>query len=90
MDDPGSRLDLSSDAPLPANRQRASGSVQGEGGTDSHGEFLGIYFSCCSMYARIYRNRQGDAYEGRCPRCFGRVTVGIGPGGSDARFFSAE
>lgn len=51
--------------------------------------YLGVLFECCRVYARIYRNREASAYEGRCPRCQRRLTVPIGPEGTDARFFRA-
>lgn len=51
--------------------------------------FLGIQFACCSVYARIYVNAQRTAYDGRCPRCGRRVTVPIGPHGTEKRFFTA-
>lgn len=52
-------------------------------------DFLGIMFNCCNVYSRIYKNKEGTAYEGVCPRCFKRVSVKIGKGGSDRRFFNA-
>ena len=53
-------------------------------------KFLGIYFECCRLYARIYRNCEGTAYEGRCPRCGRSVRVSIGAGGTPRRFFAAR
>lgn len=53
-------------------------------------KFLGIYFRCCSTYGRVYRNRAGTAYEGRCPKCGATVHVPIGEHGSSARFFVAR
>ncbi|MFW6118957.1 MAG: hypothetical protein ACOC7S_01325 [Planctomycetota bacterium] len=52
-------------------------------------KFLGVMFECCHVYARLYRNTRGDAYEGRCPRCSRRVRVRIDPEGTDQRFFTA-
>ena len=57
------------------------------GGRRSH--FVGINFGCCGTYARVYRNREGTAYVGNCPRCAKPVRLKIGPGGSDERFFTA-
>ena len=78
MDEKGLHLDLSSDAP--------TGRSAGQGGVK---QFLGVHFTCCDVYARVYPNRDQTAYVGYCPRCAKRVSFKIGPGGTDARFFSA-
>ena len=52
--------------------------------------WVGIHFDCCFVYTRIYRNASGTAYAGRCPRCMRKVSLRVGPGGTDARFFIAE
>jgi hypothetical protein len=54
--------------------------------------FLGIYFSCCNVYSRIYKNAAGTAYVGWCPRCMKRIEAKVGKGGSgtDQRFFIAR
>jgi hypothetical protein len=51
--------------------------------------FLGIRFECCRTYGRIYKNRDGTAYEGRCPSCGMKVRVRIASHGTDRRFFLA-
>lgn len=52
--------------------------------------FLGIMFECCNVYARIYKNKDGTAYVGRCPKCMRTVKVPIGEGGTNTRFFRAN
>ncbi|MBN2716451.1 MAG: hypothetical protein JXX14_11400 [Deltaproteobacteria bacterium] len=52
--------------------------------------FLGIMFDCCHVYVRIYRNKQGTAYEGHCPKCFKRIRIRVGKGGSSSRFFNVS
>lgn len=49
--------------------------------------FLGITFDCCHVYARIYKNKEGTAYVGRCPKCMRSVRVAIGKEGTGQRFF---
>lgn len=51
--------------------------------------WLAVKWRCCSVYSRIYRNRDATAYEGRCPRCGAPVRATIGPGGTSQRFFEA-
>jgi hypothetical protein len=52
--------------------------------------FVGIHFICCDVYTRIYVNADSTAYEGNCPKCAKRVRLRIGPGGTNARFFTAS
>lgn len=51
--------------------------------------WLAVHFKCCSVYSRVYRNAEGTAYAGRCPKCGRQVEATIAPGGTDCRFFEA-
>jgi hypothetical protein len=52
--------------------------------------FLGVEFTDCGVYGRLYRNGAGTAYEGRCPRCGARCRIRIGAGGTQTRFFKTR
>ncbi|MEZ6192976.1 MAG: hypothetical protein R3C45_17015 [Phycisphaerales bacterium] len=52
--------------------------------------WLAVQWKCCGVYSRIYRNKQGTLYEGRCPRCSRQVSARVGPGGTTSRFFKAQ
>jgi hypothetical protein len=48
-------------------------------------KFIGIYFTCYNIYGRIY-NYSGKQYEGKCPKCFRRLTVKVGKGSVSSVF----
>lgn len=62
--------------------EKPSGTLKGRA-------YLGVSFKCCSVYSRIYKNKEGTAYVGRCPRCMRLVRVAIGEEGTNNRFFDA-
>ena len=75
----GQNLDLTDD---PFDSERGEQPTAGR-------RFVGVHFVCCDVYTRVYINRDATAYEGRCPKCAKQVRLVIGPGGTDARFFTA-
>jgi len=72
-------------------RARAYAALRGGSSAPGGGArpYLGVRFDCCAAYARIYRNRDHSAYEGRCPRCLKPVRIRIGREGTAHRFFRA-
>lgn len=76
----GHNLDLSSEFP---------GSMPKAERVPASRRFVGVHYVCCDVYTRVYVNRDETAYVGNCPKCAKRVTLRIGPGGTNARFFTA-
>ncbi|MCC5833691.1 MAG: hypothetical protein JJU20_03070 [Opitutales bacterium] len=52
--------------------------------------FLGVHYTTCATYGRLYKNDEGNAYEGRCPRCGHFFRVRIAPGGASTRSCQAS
>ena len=53
-------------------------------------KFLGVWFECCHTYGRLYKNKKGTLYVGRCPKCLRSVQVRIDNSSESAtnrRFF---
>ena len=70
------KLDVTGLTPQPASNRSAPGRP-----------YLSVQFACCSVYQRIYRDPDGRAYRGRCPRCGKSVEFAVGDGGTNSRFF---
>ena len=49
--------------------------------------YLQVMFECCHVYQRVYRDRSGAYYQGRCPRCLRTIRFRIRPDGTTARGF---
>lgn len=81
MPDPRDEVDISF---LPKEVSPADGSMP-----EGRRKWIGIYFECCHTYARLWKNKSGDAYTGHCPSCAASISVPIGPGGTSSRMFRA-
>jgi hypothetical protein len=57
--------------------------------TGSRRKFLSVWYRCCNVYGRMYRNRAQTVYEGKCPRCGAAVKARIGAQGTNRRTFEA-
>jgi len=69
---------------------RGNAGTPAPGGPGPRQAFLSVWYRCCHVYGRLYRNAEETAYDGRCPRCGIPVRALIGPDGSDHRIFRAE
>jgi hypothetical protein len=83
-DDRDYKVDLSA-----AAQQNVSSPQQSPAAATSR-PFISVHFACCNIYMRIYRDADGKAYQGRCPRCAVPVNFPVGAGGTNARFFRVE
>jgi hypothetical protein len=59
-------------------------------GAKSGRPFIQVTFACCAVYNRVYLNREGTAYDARCPKCGRSMRFLVGPGGTDRRSFVVE
>ncbi len=53
-------------------------------------KFIGVWFECCHTYGRLYKNKEGTLYRGRCPKCLRSIQVRIDSNNENAtnrRFF---
>lgn len=53
-------------------------------------DYIGVLFSCCNVYNRIYLNKAKTAYVGWCPKCCHKVTVKRAKYGTNSRLFVAR
>lgn len=53
---------------------------------------LGIHFRCCNAYGYVYKNKDGPAYVGGCPKCGRQLRVKISRdgNGSEQRIFQTN
>ena len=84
-------LDLASDPNFAGRPPGAGAQAQSENSASpaDRKKYVGVRFHCCGLYLRIYVNKEGTAYEGRCPKCAKPLRLRIGDGGTNHRFFDA-
>ncbi len=82
------------DPRLPADHDQLPEPAFGAGdrphGLGPRRRFPSVWYQCCHVYGRMYRNPEATAYEGRCPKCGAAVHALIGPDGSNRRMFLAD
>ena len=91
MADPRDKIELSPEALRRAGVDPASVPHAADGQTtgDEDRPWISVYFECCRVYCRVYRNAAGSAYVGWCPKCAAKVEVRISADGTASRFFRA-
>ncbi len=67
-----------------------AGSASPSSGEGAGTPYLRLWFRCAGQYVRAYRQRDGRAYAGRCPKCGGTIRFPIGPGGTSDRAFEVS
>ncbi len=66
------------------------GQQQKQGSRTQKRPYLSIYWKCCHVFSRIYKDKNQIKYEGFCPNCRAYLTVPIGSEGVSQRTFIAE
>jgi hypothetical protein len=88
---PGEHLDISSESSTARDAGLSASNLKAVGGAGQGGRpFVGMHFTCCDIYTRIYLNTERTMFFGHCPRCGRRVQIKVSPDGSDSRFFTAS
>ncbi len=59
----------------------------GQAGGEHDRPSLRVYFSCANQYVRVFRDRAGQGYTARCPKCGKSMQFRVGEGGTARRFF---
>lgn len=52
-------------------------------------KFLGVFFTTCGVYGRLYKKEELNVYVGQCPKCRRIFRIGVCETGTEQRFFKA-
>ena len=87
----GKQLDLASEAATAnAPVQRVQANSAGDAASTSGArKFIGIHFSCCLAYTRVYPNPEKPKQIAHCPRCGRGLEIEFSPNGASGRFHQA-